>query len=193
MDPISTVIVSKTLAESLSKFIKENKFEKQEVLPEKVKTKEDIEKIKQFQIEKDKKLPPDQSWRLTEDFVQSTFTSISQFRQERLRQARATFNFALIFTIIGVILIFFGIMLFYLDKISAGIISTSVGAISEVTSVILFKLNKDSNDRLDETAKDLSILERLRIGIYYIDQIKDFSKRDEAIQQLTEDIQLYQR
>ena len=84
-------------------------------------------------------------------------------------------------------------MLFYLDKISAGIISTSVGAISEVTSVILFKLNKDSNDRLDETAKDLSILERLRIGIYYIDQIKDFSKRDEAIQQLTEDIQLYQR
>ena len=48
MDPISTVIVSKTLAESLSKFIKENKFEKQEVLPEKVKTKEDIEKIKQF-------------------------------------------------------------------------------------------------------------------------------------------------
>lgn len=193
MDPISTVIVSKTLAESLSKFIKENKFEKQEVLPEKVKTKEDIEKIKQFWIEKDKKLPPDQSWRLTEDFVQSTFTSISQFRQERLRQARATFNFALIFTIIGVILIFFGIMLFYLDKISAGIISTSVGAISEVTSVILFKLNKDSNDRLDETAKDLSILERLRIGIYYIDQIKDFSKRDEAIQQLTEDIQLYQR
>ena len=69
--------------------------------------------------------------------------------QERLRQARLSFNLALTVTAICFLITVMGAGLLLSDKFSSGTITTAVGLVS---SLGCFKLAKDSNDRLDQIA-----------------------------------------
>lgn len=72
--------------------------------------------------------------------------------QERLRQARHSFNLALVMTTASAIISFIGIGLLWSVKVPEGTITAAGGLIS---SVRCLQLARDTNDRLDKIAKEL--------------------------------------
>jgi hypothetical protein len=104
-------------------------------------------------------------------------------------QARITFNAAITLAVVGVLIIFSGVALLLLrDSITAGALSAVVGAATEVISAVLFRLNHETNNRLDEIGRDLSAIEAARIAMSLIEQIADPAKRDDAIMELAKDL-----
>jgi hypothetical protein len=74
---------------------------------------------------------------------------------ERLRQASRSFDLSLILITTSSIISIVGIALLFLGKVPEGTVTTAGGLASNVVSVRCLKLNKDTNDRLDEIVKDL--------------------------------------
>jgi hypothetical protein len=72
--------------------------------------------------------------------------------QERLRQARYSFNIALVFTTLFASISIIGAGLLLSGKVSQGSLTTAGGAIS---SVGFMQLAKDANDRLDKILIEL--------------------------------------
>ncbi|MFP4410678.1 TRADD-N-associated membrane domain-containing protein [Coleofasciculus sp.] len=72
--------------------------------------------------------------------------------QERLRQARQSFNLALMTTTTCILISFAGVGLVLLGKANEGTITATGGLAS--TGYCL-KLSKDANDRLDKIGEDL--------------------------------------
>jgi len=70
-------------------------------------------------------------------------------RQERIRQARLSFNLAFVTTAIGVLISLAGFVLLSTGKPHAGTVTTAGG-----TTIITccYKFAKDANDRLDKLA-----------------------------------------
>lgn len=126
---------------------------------------------------------------LTLEAIQAAHDAANNMRTERMRQARITFNAAIALTVIGVLIIFSGIALLLLrESNTAGVISISVGAVTEVISALLFRLNQETNNRLDEIGRDLSAIEAARIAMTIIERIGDPAKRDDAIMELAKDL-----
>jgi pentatricopeptide repeat protein len=126
---------------------------------------------------------------LTLDAILAAHEAATELRAERMRQARVTFNAAISLAVLGVLIIFGGIALLLLrDAITAGALTASVGAVVEVVSAILFRLNHETNNRLDELGRDLSAIEAARIAMTLIEQISDLAKRDDAIRELVKDL-----
>ncbi len=124
------------------------------------------------------------------EVLNSTYQSIAEIRNERMRQAKLAFNVAVTLMIIGVLIIFLGILLLWLkENISSGLITIASGAVSEVLSVIVFSFNKETNNRLDEIRKELSVIETARVGLSIAKQIENLEKRDHAISELSRRIQ----
>ncbi len=118
--------------------------------------------------------------------LDETYQSTSGIVSERMRQAKLAFNAALSLMIVGVVIVFVGIGLLWLkDSFESGLITVAVGAISEVVSLLVFKFNSETNNRLDVLRKDLSIIETARVGLTIAKQIEDQEKRDHAISQLS--------
>jgi energy-converting hydrogenase Eha subunit A len=106
------------------------------------------------------------------------------YRDERMRQARWSFNAAIVLLVVGVLIIFAGIVMILLtDKEIGGAIGTSVGAVVEVVSALMFKFNNDVNSRLDESNAALAVLEYARVANLLIAKIEDSNKRDDAIRE----------
>jgi hypothetical protein len=75
--------------------------------------------------------------------------------QERKRQASLSFNVTLILIATTGIISIVGIALLFLGKVTEGTVTTAGGlAASNIVSVRCLKLNKDTNDRLDQMVKD---------------------------------------
>lgn len=72
--------------------------------------------------------------------------------QERLRQARQSFNLALITTAVSFCISLVGAGLLLSDKVPSGAITSAMGL---VTSVRYFEFAKDANDRLDKILDEL--------------------------------------
>ncbi|NES05618.1 MAG: hypothetical protein F6K22_24090 [Okeania sp. SIO2F4] len=72
--------------------------------------------------------------------------------KERLRQARLSFNIALTLTIISAIISVTGIGVLLSGKTSEGTATTAGGLTSQIVSISLLKITKDSNERLDKIA-----------------------------------------
>lgn len=118
--------------------------------------------------------------------LDETYQSTSGILAERMRQSKLAFNAALSLMIVGVVIVFSGIgMLWIQDSFEPGLITVAVGAVSEVASLLVFKFNNDTNNRLDILRKDLSIIETARVGLSIAKQIEDQEKRDHAISQLS--------
>jgi len=122
--------------------------------------------------------------------LDATHTSVLSIRVERMRQARLAFNTALILMIVGVIVTFIGVgFLIFGGNIEAGIISVLSGTVSEIISAVVFRFNKEANNRLDEVRKELSRIEMAKIGLSLAKEISDMEKRDAAISDLTKTVQ----
>lgn len=74
--------------------------------------------------------------------------------QERLRQAKLSFNTSLGLILISGILSFSGIVLILTGKVPEGMTMTSGGLVSKVVIVRSMQLTKDTNDRLDKIAEN---------------------------------------
>lgn len=109
-------------------------------------------------------------------------------RRERRQQARITFFAALITLILAILFIFVGIVLIYTGKLQAGVITSVSSIISGIVSGLAFAFNKQANDRLDETAKELVVLERTHTALEYISYIKDVKVRDVALSDLAKSL-----
>lgn len=116
-------------------------------------------------------------------------TKAAELRDERMRQAKFTFNAALILSVIGASIIFIGIgLLLFRDASIAGVLSAATGAVIEVISAVLFRFNSQTNNRLDEIGKDLSAIETAQIAMVLIEKIEDPGQRDEAIREAASDL-----
>ena len=166
----------------------EKLVEQREKLPAKIESAEDIQKVKLVLEEKAKQIGEVATENVTVGVIESTYSHLEGIRTERLRQARATFNTALVLVVVGVLIIFAGVVLMYIGQTTAGIVSSAVGVVTEIISAVLFRLNKETNDRLDALAPDLTILERARYGMKFIEHIEDKDARNKAIEELTKDI-----
>jgi hypothetical protein len=74
---------------------------------------------------------------------------------ERLRQARLSFNLALLLTTVSAAISLVGVGFLFSGKVPEGTITTAGGLTSKIVSVHLLTLTKEANDRLDKMAKDL--------------------------------------
>ncbi len=134
---------------------------------------------------------PDESHKLTIEALLGAHGAANAIRAERMRQAKWTFNSALTLAIVGVLIIFAGVVLIlFKEAPAAGAITACVGAVSEVLSAVLFKLNNQTNNRLDEVGRDLSAIEAARIAMTLIEKIEDPQKRDDAIKEAAKDLRI---
>lgn len=118
--------------------------------------------------------------------LDETYQSTSGIVFERMRQAKLAFNAALSLMIIGVLIVFSGVVLLWIkDSFEAGLITVAVGAVSEIISLLVFKFNKETNNRLDDLRRDLSVIETARVGLSIAKQIENQDKRDHAISELS--------
>ncbi len=74
--------------------------------------------------------------------------------QERLRQAKFSFNVTLGLTIVSASISILGIGLLFSGKVTEGSVATAGGLTSNIVSVGLLKFTKETNDRLDRLAKE---------------------------------------
>jgi len=74
--------------------------------------------------------------------------------QERLRQAKFSFNVTLGLTIVSGSLSILGIGLLFSGKVTEGSVATAGGLTSNIVRVGLLKFTKETNDRLDRLAKE---------------------------------------
>jgi len=114
----------------------------------------------------------------------------TRIRDERMRQARMTFNAALALSVLGVLLIFCGVALLLVrDAVSAAALTSGVGAVTEVFSAVLFKFNSDTNNRLDVIGRDLSFLDATKVALDATSKIGDPATRDAAVRDVLRSLQ----
>jgi hypothetical protein len=85
--------------------------------------------------------------------LQSTYTSIEvSIAQERLRQARYSFNLALVATALSAFISLVGAGLLLSGKVPEGTVTAAGGMAASVRCI---QLAKDTNDRLDKILPEL--------------------------------------
>jgi len=132
----------------------------------------------------------DRGYGLGFEVIDAGQAEATRIRNERMRQARMTFNAALALAVLGVLLIFGGVaLLLFRDAVSAAALTASVGAITEVFSAVLFKFNSDTNNRLDAIGRDLSYLNAARVALAATRMIKDSATLDEAVRDVLRNLQ----
>jgi len=124
----------------------------------------------------------DRGYGLGFEVIDAGQAEAKRIRDERMRQAKTTFNAALALAVLGVLLIFGGVaLLLFRDAVSAAALTASVGAVTEVISAVLFKFNSDTNNRLDAIRRDLSYLNAAQVALVATRRIEDAATRDEAV------------
>ena len=74
--------------------------------------------------------------------------------QERLRQAKFSFNVTIGLKIVNAFMSILVIVLLFSGKVLEGKLATAGGLTSNIVSVGLLKFTKETNDRLDRLAKE---------------------------------------
>ncbi len=77
-----------------------------------------------------------------------------EFMEERLRQARLSFNLTLGLTAVSAFISVVGVGLLFAGKVPEGSVTTAGGLSSNLVSVRLLRLTKETNDRLDKMAHE---------------------------------------
>jgi len=126
-------------------------------------------------------LQPNQIDSIANEALDAGHRSAVKLRDERLRQAKISFNAAVALLVIGVLIILAGIAGMFLSAVAAGAVSTAVGAVVEIASALLFRFNTETNNRLDEIGNYLSSVEAAQVAMRIASKIEDPQKRDDAI------------
>jgi hypothetical protein len=198
--------ISPTLSNTLVEAIKNKLGEKgvQEITIEDISTGEikevpvarldELEKIPAEKLEerlrvREVDLPSAEAHDVSMQAIAAARNKAAELRAERMRQAKVTFNAALALSVIGALIIFIGVgLLLFREASVAGVLAAATGAVTEVVSAVLFRLNSQTNDRLDEIGKDLSAIEAAQIAMTLIAKIEDPAKRDDAIREAARDL-----
>ena len=161
----------------------------QKSAPNQIQDEEDIRKAAFIIEETNSKVSESEPQEITNRALSSAHESTNSHRLVRLNQARITFQAALILSVLGILIIFAGVALVLLKDLSlAGAITAVVGAITEAVSAIIFKLNHETNNRLDEIGRDMRVIEAAQISMTLIAKIEDPKKRDDAIRDAAMDL-----
>jgi len=106
---------------------------------------------------------------LLKDSIQQTRDDLTTQRNERLQQARITFIVAIVVLVLAVFLVFVGVILIFFNKTQASVVSSVASIVSGIVSGLALAFNKQTNDRMDEYAKELVILEKklYRNAVYF--------------------------
>jgi len=120
--------------------------------------------------------------------ISSTYETLCDFRKERERQAKNSFNVALSLVIVGVLIVFGGVFLLFKKNIVEGVLSSTVGSISSIIGGTIIKLYKDTNDRMDKLNTNLSTLNYAKVQYALILKINDEKKRDVELSMLIKSI-----
>ena len=127
---------------------------------------------------------------LLKDSIQRTRDDLTAQRKERLQQARITFVAAIVVLILAILLVFVGVVLIFINKTQEGVVSSVASIVSGIVSGLALALNKQTNDRLDEYARELVALEKSYTGMQFISLISDVRMKDEAIRDLAKSISM---
>ena len=120
--------------------------------------------------------------------ISNTYETLCNFRKERERQAKNSFNIALSLVIVGVLIVFVGVFLLFKKNIVEGVLSSTVGSISSIIGGTIIKLYKDTNDRMDKLDANLSTLNYAKVQYALILKINDEKKRDVELSMLIKSI-----
>ena len=153
---------------------------------------DEIKRAEAVLVEEPQRFSSAEAHDLTLQSITEAQQTANGIRAERMRQARHTFNAALSLAVIGTLIIFGGIVLLIVrESVAAGALTSGVGAVTEVVAAILFRLNHQTNNRLDDVGRDLSAIETARIAVQLIDKIEDPQKRDDAIREAARDLRAH--
>jgi hypothetical protein len=108
------------------------------------------------------KSPTDSVRRVLSADVERARLYLGEYRAERLRQAKCSFNTALTLVIVGTVVIIGGAIGLYAGSMKTSVLTVATGAISNIVGALLFKLNRDANDRLDKANAGLVKLDCLQ-------------------------------
>lgn len=120
--------------------------------------------------------------------INNSYETLSEFRKERERQARNSYNVALSLIIAGIAIVFFGVFLLFKKSIAEGTITSSVGAISNILGSTIIKFYRDTNNRMDKLNSDLFVLNTTKVRYAMILKISDKNKRDGELSNLISSI-----
>jgi hypothetical protein len=104
-----------------------------------------------------------------------------RIRDERLQQARRSFNVALVMSVAGIVVILVSLIFVVQGVVTAGVISAGSGAVCEMIGLLLFRLYEQANDRLDAINRDLTRLLNAELATDLVGQISDQRTRDRVI------------
>lgn len=120
--------------------------------------------------------------------ISDTYETLSEFRKERERQAKYSYNAALSLIITGVLIVFLGVLLLFRKSIAEGSITAGVGAISNIIGGTILKFYKDTNNRMDNLNNDLFTLNSAKVQYALILKISDTTQRDTELSKLVSSI-----
>ncbi len=97
-------------------------------------------------------------------------------------------------SVLGTLIIFASVVLLINGgSVATAALTASVGAVTEVVAAILFRLNHQTNNRLDEVGGDLNAIEAAQIAVDLIDKIEDPGTRDDAIREAARDLRSHRK
>lgn len=116
--------------------------------------------------------------------LEQTFEETERVLKEIKRQAKISFDAALILILCGTLLVFGGIYALYRNNMLTGWITTAAGAVMDVLSGGIMVLYKSVNKRLDEANHDLLILSKVRAQYAIIQNISNQTVRTKELRKL---------
>ena len=181
-DPVSSLLASASaeVREQILRALRTESSHLASALPSQIQHQEDIEQVSVVLLEEQNELPLGEYAELTLGSFDSAYAGQEGIRDERLRQAKLTFNAALGLAIFGVVAVLAGAFFFATGKVTSGALTVGAGAVSEAISVLVFRLYKETNNRLDRVGEDLNLLDKSRVAMRIIQQIDDPAQRDRA-------------
>ena len=105
-------------------------------------------------------------------------------RKERIQQTNITYYVSLVCLILGVLLVFTGVILIFIGKLPGAVLTIITGGISSIVSGVIFVFNKVANERENEDLKETKALEKSYDAMGYISCIGDPKMRDELTSNL---------
>ena len=158
-------------------------------IPEEITTPQQMKEAIRIVTEKTTDIPDVDDHSVTVNALTTARDSTIRYREERQRQASVAFNMALVMSIVGVLIIFAGvILLFAQQKVTSGAITAGIGGVSEIVSLLLFKLSNDAKGRYDKVARDLDRIILADEAAEIARQIENPAERDETLRKLAESL-----
>ncbi len=118
------------------------------------------------------------------DEVNNKRLILDNLRRERLNQVRVTFAIAIGTLILGILLVFTGVVLAFIVNLSLSIVTTISSVITGIISGLAFKFHTDANSDLNKIIKQLIIVEQISLATELIEKISDKKLQNDALTDL---------